>query len=467
MPDNIDIDIGSAIPGGQSPSSTPPKSQSASPPPAKPSEPAPSSLSTVGPIKRTSDALDELRKKANDATTSNTRSGEGSSKSGQGDPGAGPTEAPSDKTGADPGKDGSVRSGDPGESRPAEPGTEGTPTDVEKVVFPESASVKAKESFETVKRLARERIQQAESKAAEALKEVETLKSKLEGKSPEEFAEKIKSLETELKELREFKRNSDIESAEEFQVFDKRVQRNTEAVLAKLAEWGMTKENVEIIRKAGLTNVNWDPIYQHMTPQQKRFVESRLLDVENAGIEKKEALEEARANADKFFQERSRKTQAQVEAAKATRIKTASELESSAGWLKAPDLPKDASPEQKKEHEAVVKFQNDLKSKIKVALDDTSPEMHATLAYGNAMAFYLSAQVEYLTKQLEAAAKEKETVASELAKIKAASKSKRPDEPSSSGSRSRLNATSSYRPGERTEVALDRLREEVIAAGRS
>lgn len=465
MPATIDADIGSALPDGQKPSNTPPRDAAPPKPAAAALEPG-SSLSTIGPIKRTSDALDELLQKAQDDASKEPGTGKTGAKDGQGDPGTSATATPSGETGKDSGKDGGRDAGSSGEGGTTEPGSEGQTTDVEKVVFPESASVKAKESFETVKRLARERIQQAETRAAEALKEVESLKAKLEGKSPEEFAEKIKTLESELKELREFKRNSDIESAPEFQVFDKRVERNTEVVLSKLAEWGMTKENVEIVRKAGLSNVNWEPIYQHMTPQQKRFVEARLLDIENAGIEKKEALDEARKNADKFFQERSRRTKEEAESAKQARVKVASELENSAPWLKAPELPKDASDAQKKEHAAVLKFQGDLRSKIKTALEDTSPEMHATLAYGNAMAFYLSAQVDYLQKQLEAVSKEKDAAQADLAKIRNASKSKRPDEPSSSGNRSRLTETPAFKPGERTEVALDRLYREAQAQGR-
>ena len=338
-----------------------------------------------------------------------------------------------------------------------------TEDDVESLTFPENSSSKAREQFEKLKTLSRERVQAAETIAKKADEELKALKSKLGGKSADEIQKSLEAAEKELAELREFRSHVDIETAPEFQAFDKRISRNSDTILKKLEEWGMTKENVEKIRTNGVAKIDWDAIFEHMTPQQKRFVETRLLDIENAVSDKEEAVSEAKLNSQKFLKERADKQGQEAEAATSIRLRTAETLESGAAWLKDPELPKDATKEQKSDYEGSVKFLAAIREKLRISLEDVSPEMHATLAYGNAMALYLRANVDYLARELEASQKQAEEATSQLEKIRKASRSKRPDRPTLEGGSRQTQKPDSHRPGMTAEEALDSLYAEAQA----
>jgi hypothetical protein len=386
----FDPEAGDALPSGQTPQVTPQDTPQDAPqvPPATP-EPAPSQFSDAH------SALDALLK---------TR------QTPQPDPKPEPEPEPEPKPEPDP--------------KP-EPG----PEDVDTVQFPQNSSVKARESFEKLKQLSKERVIAAETKAKAVADELAALKDKLAGKSPDELQQQTAAMQKELEELRAFRKSVDVESSPEFKAYDDRVARNDDAIFAKLKEWGWTDEHVKKAREYGTDKLNWDPILEKLTSTQRRFIEAKLVDNESAVLEKSSALEAAKKDADRFLSDREIK-QKEAEAQKANaRNEVARRLEAGADWLKDPEIPKDASAEDKERIQGARKFLAGLRSKIQVAIEDTSPEMHATLAYGNAMSFYLSAHADYLAKQLETAKKQVAGLQGEITKIKKAGSGKTPLEP--------------------------------------
>lgn len=465
----IEKDIGSAIPEGQGGSQGAPVDSGAAPADEQLSGGSLANVDVGTTIPSAGEALDELHRKAlEDAEKQDSSQGvdDGQSSRGEGgksNSGTSPVKPESDPAAGNAGTDGKGETGDGGEGGTAESGEAGEAGDVDSLTFPENSSSKAREQFEKLKTISRERVQAAESAAKEAAESLKALQDKLGGKSPEDVQKALESAEKELAELREFKTHVDIENAPEFAAFDKRVDRSTSTILKKLEEWGMTSENIEKIKTTGVTKIAWEAIFEHMTPQQKRFVESRLLDIENAGVEKEEAVSAAKENSEKFLKERSAQQEKEARSAENIRRKTAEELESTARWLSDPELPKDATKEQKADHEGSVKFLAAIREKLRVSLDDTSPEMHATLAYGNAMALYLRANVDYLNRQLEAAQKQAAEATEQLDKIRKAGRGKRPNQPTLEGGSRQQRKADPHQPGLTAEESLDKLYAEAQA----
>lgn len=342
------------------------------------------------------------------------------------------------------------------EPEPA-PESSKTPDDIETVQFPQNSSVKARESFDKLKQLSKERILAAEAKAKQTEEQLVQLKEKLSGQDPDQLKTKLEQMEVELTELREFRKTADVENAPEFKVYDQRVQKNDELIFAKLGEWGMTPEHLAKVKEIGTADLNWDPILSNLTPAQRRFIEAKLVDNVTAQEEKKSAVADAKQNADKFLSDREKKAKEDVQRAVQTRKSLAEKLANEAPWLKEPELPKDADEAARKQHEGARKFLNGIREKINIALEDTSPEMHATLAYGNAMSFYLSAQVDFLSKQAEQLKNSNEGLRGEITKLKRAASGKRPSDPSLEGGSRATRDVSEHRPGQRSEDALDTL----------
>ena len=238
------------------------------------------------------------------------------------------------------------------EPKPApKPDAATVPEDIETVQFPQNSSVKARESFDKLKQLSKERILAAEAKAKQTEEQLLQLKEKLSGQDPEQLKTKLEQMEAELTELREFRKTADVENAPEFKVYDQRVQKNDELILSKLGEWGMSPEHLAKVKEIGTADLNWEPILSNLTPAQRRFIEAKLVDNVTALEEKKGAVADAKLNADKFLSDREKKAKEDVQRAAQVRKSLAEKLASEAAWLKDPELPKDADEAVRKQHE--------------------------------------------------------------------------------------------------------------------
>jgi hypothetical protein len=335
--------------------------------------------------------------------------------------------------------------------------------EIDQIEFPDNASKKAADSFNALKKASSERIAAAEAKTQKAIEETQALRDKLGGKAPEEVVQQLDILEKEVSELRNFKKALDVENSAAFEVFDKRIQRNTDAVCDKLVEWGLSKENAGRIKSIGLTKLGawWEKINEHLTPAQRQYVERRIAEVESAEIERTDAVKEAKADADNFLKKQAKDVEKASEATDRARKEYADQLMREATWLKYPELDPKATPEQKEAFEKSLpeskKFVDSLREKVNAALGDTSPETHAALAFGNAMSFYLTAHVQFLQKELKAAEDNLKSTSDELAKIKKSSRGRRPGQPTLEPGARKMTDVSEHKPGQRTEDVLDAL----------
>ena len=276
-----------------------------------------------------------------------------------------------------------------------------------KVQLPPYTKPKTSESFETVKRLAREKISALESEKSELLKKTKELEAKASSAlSPE--------VEKELKELREFRNRLDVQASPEFLQFDTKVEANVEAIYSRLKEAGMSEKQINEIKSlGGPAEVDWDAISDKLPAPLRRFIESRL--VENEGIlgDKTKAIEEAKKNADQYLRAKQEEAQSSKAASANQTEKAIQELVPKLGWME-PRKPKDGASDAEKsviaQHNKLVEESNQF---LKEAAGDDSPEMRGTLALAyvqlqklrmdySLLKLAKDAQVSELTEELKA-----------------------------------------------------------------
>ena len=291
------------------------------------------------------------------------------------------------------------------------------------VQLPPHARPKSAESFAKVKEIARAEVLKERARAQELEKklaaEVEQSKSKV-------AAEEAESLRKELEDLRRFRAAHLVEQDPKVVELDTKIKSNEEAIYKKFVEYGGTQAQVEEIKKhGGPRNIDWEPLLKHMTLPQRRFIEAKLVESEGIAFNREQVITEVRADPAKWEQEYNQR-----------RFTTAEAELNKAEWLKPVTLPKDATEEQRK----AAAFQNNrrqqLQTLVKSVLADTSPEMHAQLAVGTAMAHDLKWQLDNLaafrekelaelkdshSKALDAVTKERDSLKAELEKIRKSS----------------------------------------------
>jgi hypothetical protein len=349
----------------------------------------------------------------------------------------------------------------PAEIPPADPFT----AKLDAVEIPPHARPKSAEAFAQVKGIAKQEVAQlrseleAERKAKLAAEELakQTI-------SKEEF----EKLQSEAAELRKFKLSKDIESDPRLQTFDKQIVDNDEAIMAKFAEVGGKPEQIAEIKKlGGPRKIDWEPLFKHMTIPQRRFIESKLVESEGVAYNRTKAMEAAKSDVDAWQKEYDQR-----------RHKTAEAEISKAEWLKPVEAPPTATVNEKTQATAHNLRISNLKARIASAISDTTPEMHATLAVGTALAHDLHWQLSQLvalrerektesvserTKAVEALTKERDTLKAELDKIKNASRGARPGSVASGRASAKLPNSGTPDLSRSTGDVLDDLVREALA----
>jgi hypothetical protein len=341
------------------------------------------------------------------------------------DPGDGEPTTEGDTGGGDP----EVAAGHEGTSGATAKESRGTDADskadavseIDGVQLPPHTSEKASVSFNLVKQKAKEQIEARDQ-------EIETLKTKLgefeksEVVTPEEKAE--------LQELRKLRASLEIEKDPAItKEFSQRIAENESEIYAKLTEAGMTTAQIDTLKKMGGPGKlsNWDAIYAHLSPSQKRVVDSRLTENERLEKDKARKIQEAKADVDRFIEERSPKVV--VERESKVIEKSANDMLGQLGWAAKQDVPKDATPEQRKAVEAANKYAAEQIKVLEGLLVDRSPENHATLAIGTIQALYFRKQLDSQTAQIAELRKANEELTGKLGRIRKAGASTRTSAP--------------------------------------
>jgi hypothetical protein len=261
-------------------------------------------------------------------------------------------------------------------AEPVKPADKPAPDDFDAIQLPPYSKPKTNDSFEALKKLARERVSAAEQEREALKKERDELAAKLGNGLPVE-------IEKELKELRGFRNKMDVEADPAFKTYDKTVEENNESIYSRMKSEGFTDANIAEIKKlGGPLNIDWESLTKHMSPSLKRFVDAKLVENETLSDKKKRALEDAKKNADEYLRNKEEsQTQSAEKHNKEVELKV-KELVPQLGWLEE-RKPKDGATEADKaavtRHNALVKEANDFLSE---AISTNTPELRSLLAVG-------------------------------------------------------------------------------------
>lgn len=296
------------------------------------------------------------------------------------------------------------------------------------IQLPPHTSPKASDSFNAIKSKAKTEIEMRDRDIAELRAKLKESESRT-TVAPEE--------KKELEELRRFRASVEIEHDPEFKTaFQDRLEKNNEAIYSKLTEAGMTQEQIDKIKKMGgpLKLANWDDIYSHLTPSQKRVVDARLNDSEQLTQEREVKVKQAKENVDKYLQERDSKSKASVEADAKVIENTANDLLGQLPWTAEQTAEANAPEERKKFIAEENKFAKEQVDKLRGLLVDRSAETHAMLAIGTIQAFRFKRELESASKELEQLRVTNRELTEKLEKIKKSSLSNRNSSAPVSGS---------------------------------
>lgn len=291
-----------------------------------------------------------------------------------------------------------------------------TTEEFEKIELPPHAKPATTESFAKVKMLAKQQITKLTVEKQELESRVKELQTK-----QVEAGKLAPEVEKELTELRNFRMSMDVEANPEFKEFDATVTANEEAIFKKLKEVDVSEGSIEKIKKLGVANVNWEPIFKELPPLAQRFIESKLIANEDVRSEKAEALAEAKKNAAQFLKEAEEKSGASAAARKTATEAHFKEISGNVAWFKKIEPPAGVSEEDKKKIAAHNEFMDVVNKEVQEAIADDSPEMRAILALGYAQMLRLQKEVPFLKSSHEA---EKKKLSEEIDNLKKSVKEK-------------------------------------------
>lgn len=264
------------------------------------------------------------------------------------------------------------------------------------VPFPPHTSVKATESFNKLKSLAKERQTALETQLNEQASKVADLTAQLE-KARAENGTIPKDIQAELEDLRKFRLSKDIESDPTFKKFDTELKENEESVYKKLEAAGWEADKIARIKElGGIDNVDWEPLLPKIPLVTRRFLEATLLENEKIRDKRDAALTNAKNNAETFTKERAAREVSEIQ-------NHVNETTRTIPWLNPQAAPANATPEQKSAAELAASIARDGRTRLNEYLADRSPARIVQMAIGTLFAHKLNADVKNLSAQLESA----------------------------------------------------------------
>lgn len=341
---------------------------------------------------------------------------------------------------------------------------------LDSVELPPQAKARSGEAFAKVKELARQEIKKREDQITSQTEKISKAEADLAAarKELESRPTVDPAVEKELGELRNWRKQIDVEADPKWKEFDTRVTRNQDAILLKLAAHGMSKKDQDEAKRLNF-QINWDDILPKLPSDTRRFVEAKLVENESLEMDKKEALQTAKSKADEFLKERASTEETRLKQAIQEEQKVVNHFLSQLEWTKKQEVKADAPTEQKAQAEAANKFIAESEDRLKQLMDDRSPNTRAQMIVGTLLAYKYKADLAAKEQELDAlktshkaeiekTKEELKMATEELDRVKKASGAGR--RPSNAVMTSKSN-NDLIRPG---GDALDQLRNEVIAA---
>jgi hypothetical protein len=335
--------------------------------------------------------------------------------------------------------------------------------DFDKIELPPHTKPAVNQSFDALKKASRERVAAVEKER----EELRTKLAELEGRPAVD-----PKIEQELKELREFRQKLDVEADPTFKEYVEEIKTNDESIFSKLKEVGASEEVLTKMRTIGTKDLDWDSILEKLPPVARRYVENKLAVNEDLAEQRSRAVDEAKKNASEFLAEREKKNTQSELAHYAAAETHFGKVSTQLPWFKVQKAEATATPEEKAAIEEENKFFLKTQSAVKEMLADPSPEMRAIATLGYAQMLRLQAEIPAIVAEHTA---EKKALADEVATLKAQLKEKE-DFIARVKSSSRTSLRESSAPsnpnsvasqptiGEHGSTALDRLRNEQLAA---
>lgn len=297
------------------------------------------------------------------------------------------------------------------------PAPEAKPDPFEDVKLRSDASPKTRETFDVLKKKARDEIAAAQARADQLAKDLEEAKKN--SVPPDKLPDQI---ESELKELREFRATFDIERDPSFkQKYDSRTQANNEAVYGTLKAHGLRDDQIELLKKMG-DSERVDAIGDLLEkiPHTSRLkVQAKL--AENISIEDERAreLSEARSKADQILKDKKEAPSKQVESFYKEVESHAKALIANVDFLAVAEVPASTPAAERQRLEAQNKEAAKLQGLFIKVLADESPKGKAEAALGLVYAHRLKAENGSLSAKVSELQKEIDDIkkASSVGKI--------------------------------------------------
>lgn len=274
-----------------------------------------------------------------------------------------------------------------------EPGSEDA---LDKVALPPHVSQKSKDAFASIKATARLEITQREEKITNLTKELETAKSG----NPLSDADR-----KHFEELIKFRETHDFKGSKEYVTkYVEPLKKAEDAIIAKFKEAGGSDEQVAELRKLGMTEANWEEVYK-FAPQLRRFVDARLVEIDDIKAKEKSALEEA-AKRPGELAEREKLAKAEIARAEEATIKAAAEVFTKDPQWKEKTIPASATPAEKKAIEEDNAFVREQHKRLQTCLSSTKPEWRAEIAATAVEAFRYKRDADRATARVTELEKE-------------------------------------------------------------
>lgn len=262
----------------------------------------------------------------------------------------------------------------------------------DKVKLRSDASQKTKDTFEQLKKEARERLAAEKAERERIAREYEEFKAKapVENKLPED-------VEKELKELREFRATFDIERDPEFQKkFDTRKSENYESIYSVLKGHQLPDSEIEVLRKMS-EDERMEAISDLLEklPQTSRLkIQAKFVENVSVDDERNRALSEARSRADTILKERAAEPAKKQESFYNEVATHAKNLASSVEFFNKVEIAPDTPPAEKARLEKQNKVAAQLQDLYVRVLADESPKAKAESALGLVYAHQLRSQLD-------------------------------------------------------------------------
>lgn len=284
-------------------------------------------------------------------------------------------------------------------------------------------------------------------------------------------------VEKELNELRSFRRTFDYERDPEFMdKFHKPIEQQEEAIFKILGENGISKEDIDAIKKAGLNTVTqdaWDETINKLTDtedQKKRglnqvqiqreresafLLRKHLNTREEKLIEKKQEIEKITAGQSEWVKNKEQMTKADVDQEIAFVKENLEKLEKDYDILRPLQAPADATPEQKKAVDEHNGFLETVKKQFVVSYRPANKDQRFDAAMKSAYALIVDRELQKETGLRQQAEEQLKLANEELDKIKNATRMNTDTIKTEEGTKAKSGDAATKYIGIKSDVAID------------